>query len=186
VNVSEAVAARRSIKQFTERPVSRQQIEHLLDLAVLAPNHRMTQPLRFYVLGPAARSAYGRTLGDRKARRIEDADAANKVRDKVAREHESLPAMIAVAIVLDEDPEIREEDYATAMMAIENMALVAVEIGLGTHLKTGAVMGDPAARAAAGVPDDQRIVALLNVGEPADVPAPKERAAAPSHTTWLP
>jgi nitroreductase len=64
------------------------------------------------------------------------------------------------------------------------MALAAVELGLGTHLKTGAIMNDPAARMAAGVPEGERVVAVLNVGEPAVVPPAKERKSAASLTTW--
>jgi nitroreductase len=94
--------------------------------------------------------------------------------------------MIAVAVVSNENPEIREEDYAAAMMGVENLALAAVELGLGTHLKTGAVMDDAAARAAVGVAGDQRIVATINVGEPAEVPPPKKRAPATELTTWVP
>lgn len=158
----------------------------MLDAAVLAPNHRMTQPWRFYVLGPEARSAYGSALGDRKARKMEDAEVGRLVREKVAREHAALPGMIVVAMVQDENPEIREEDYASVMMAVQNLSLAAADLGLGTHIKSGAVMEDPAARAAAGVTAGERIVAVVNVGEPADVPAPKERAPAASHTRWLP
>jgi nitroreductase len=186
MNVGEAIAARRSIKRFADRAVTREEIEQLLDAAVLAPNHRLTQPWRFYVLGPDARRAYGAALGARKARRVEDAAAAQLVLDKVAGEHAALPAMIVVAMTQDENPEIRQEDYAAVMMAVQNMTLVATGLGLGTHVKTGAVMDDPAARAAAGVPEGERIVAVLNVGEPAEVPTPKERADAAAHTTWLP
>jgi nitroreductase len=180
----QAIRSRRSIKQFIDRPVTRAEIEALLDAAVLAPNHHLTQPWRFYVLGPKARRAYGEALGQRKARKVEDADAAQLVRDKVAAEHEALPAMIAVAMRQDENPETRQEDYAAVMMAIQNLALAAHELGLGTHIKTGAVMDDPAARAAVGLPDDERIVAVVNVGEPASVPTPKERAPASSVTVW--
>jgi nitroreductase len=186
MNVSEAVRQRRSIKRFTSRELERQEIEKLLDAAAAPPNHRLTQPWRFYVLGPQARRAVGAALGDRKARRMEDAEAGRMVRDKVASEHEALPLIIAFAMVEDENPEIREEDYAAVMMGVQNAALVATELGLGTHIKTGAVMADPAARAAVGVAEGERIVAFLNVGEPADVPAPKERAAAAAHTTWRP
>ncbi|HEX2168473.1 MAG TPA: nitroreductase family protein, partial [Longimicrobiales bacterium] len=91
MKASDAIRQRRSIKKFTGRPVTREDIERMLDAAVLAPNHRMTQPWRFHVLGPEARRAYGLVLGDRKARKVEDADAAALVRDKVAREHEALP-----------------------------------------------------------------------------------------------
>lgn len=72
------------------------------------------------------------------------------------------------------------------MMAVQNMSLVAVELGLGTHIKTGAVMSDPAARAAAGVRDGERIVAILNVGVPAETPGPKKRESASTYTTWMP
>jgi nitroreductase len=94
--------------------------------------------------------------------------------------------MIAVAVVNNENAEVRDEDYAATMMAVQNMALVAVELGLGTHIKTGGVMGDSAARSAAGVRYDERIIAIVNVGVPADVPPPKKREPASAFTTWVP
>ena len=137
-------------------------------------------------MGPQARYAYGLALGERKAKKIEDATAAQAMRETVAEEHRALPCMIAIAVVTTDIPEQRDEDYAAAMMAIQNIALAAVELGLGTHIKTGGVMGDVAARAAAGVPDTERIVAIVNVGEPADIPPAKRRELASSLTTWMP
>lgn len=186
MRASEAIRERRSIKRFTDRPVSREEIETLLDAATLAPNHRLTQPWRFYVLGPEARYSYGLALGERKARKIEDPDAARAMRETVALEHQALPCMIAIAVVNNDNPEIRDEDYAAAMMAIQNLALTAVELGLGTHMKTGGVMSDAAARTAAGVRENERIVAIVNVGTPADVPPPKKREPASALTTWIP
>ena len=81
MNVSDAISTRRSIKRFTSRPVTREEIETILSAAVAAPNHRLTQPWRFYVLGPEARHAYGLVLGGRKAKKIEDPDAARAIRE---------------------------------------------------------------------------------------------------------
>jgi nitroreductase len=186
MHVSDAIRARRSIKRFSDRAITREEIETLLAAAALAPNHRLTQPWRFYVLGPEARYAYGLALGERKARKLEDVEAARALRDTVAAEHRALPAMIAVAVVNNENPEIREEDYAAAMMGVQNLALAALEAGLGTHIKTGGVMSDPSARSAAGVRDDERIVAIVNVGEPVEAPPPKKREDATTFTTWVP
>ena len=186
MNVSDAIAQRRSIKKFQNRPITREEIDALLDAGVLAPNHHLTQPWRFYVLGPDARRRYGLALGERKARKLPDPDAANAVREKTATEHVAFPAFIAVAMVLDEKPETREEDYAAVMQAVGNIMLAAVERGLGTHMRTGAVMDDPAARAAVGVRDGERIVAMLSVGVPAEVPPPKVRQGAAAVTTWMP
>src|SRR5690348_12171987 len=117
MNVFDAIKNRRSIREFTEREVSQSTIEKLLDAAAQAPNHRMTQPWRFYVLGPTARAEYGMVLGGRKAKKIEDPAAAQAVRDKVSATHRRLPGMIAFAMVEDENPETREEDFASVMMA---------------------------------------------------------------------
>ena len=186
MNISDAVCQRRSIKKFTDRPVTREEIEALLAAAVTAPNHRLSQPWRFYVLGPDARQAYGTVLGGRKAKKIEDPEAARAMRENVAVEHRALPAMLIVAMVNNDNAEIREEDYAAVMMALQNICLAAVDLGLGTHVKTGAVMADPDARAAAGVKDNERIVAVVNIGEPSEVPPAKPREPASAFTTWKP
>jgi len=186
MKVLDAIQNRRSIKRFTDRPVSRDEIEAVLAAAVLAPNHRLTFPWRFYVLGPEARHAYGLALGDRKARKLTDPDAVAALRTTIAAEQRALPCMIAVAVVTNDNPEIREEDYAAVMMAIQNLALAAIELGLGTHIKTGAVMDTAAVREAVGVPTDQRIIAIVNLGEPAELPPAKPRASAQEHTAWLP
>jgi len=186
MRATDAIRTRRSIKRYTDRALTRDEIESLLDAAALAPNHRLTQPWRFYVLGPNAREAYGAALGERKARKIDDPALAQKTREATTADHRALPLMIAVAIVKSDNPEIAEEDYAAAMMAVQNIALAAVERGLGTHIKTGAIMQDPAARAAVGVPENERIVAIVNVGEPAEVPPPKSRQPASAFTKWVP
>ena len=186
MELDQAIRTRRSIKRFTDRPISREEIARLLDAAVYAPNHRMTQPWRFYVLGPEARRSYGAALGARKARKVEDPEAARVVATKAEEGEASLPAMIAVAMTVSDNAEIREEDYAATMMAVQNLLLAATANGLGTHLKTGAIMDDPRAREAVGVPDGQRIVTLIQLGEPAEIPPEKPRRPAAELTTWRP
>ena len=186
MNTLDLLSSRRSIREFTTREPTRAEIETLLEHAVSVPNHRLTQPWRFYVLGPESRRSFGLVLGGRKARKIEDPQAAEQMRQKVADEHAALPAMIAVTISQNENPEIREEDYAAGMMAVLNISLAAVALGLGTHIKTGAVMDDPAARDSIGVSEGERVIAILNVGEPATIPPAKARRPASGVTTWLP
>ncbi len=184
MNVSDAIAARRSIRSFTTRTMTRADIEPLLHDANLAPNHRITQPWRFHVLGPNARAAYGLALGHRKAKKAADDAAAQRIREETRDAHRAWPGMVIVSMTLAENPEIREEDYAATLMAVQNLCLSAVAHGLGTHIRTGGIMDDPAARTAAGVPDGERIVAVLAVGEPLELPAPKTRRPASELTDW--
>ncbi|HEX7091500.1 MAG TPA: nitroreductase [Longimicrobiales bacterium] len=185
MDVLEAIRTRRSIKRFADRPLTREEIEPLLEAAVLAPNHRMTEPWEFLVLGERARRAYAEALGRRKARRVEEETAKAAVRAKVMGEVMGVPAIIAVTCRLAEEPEIREEDYAATFMAIQNLSLAATAHGLGSHIKTGGVMGEPDVREALGVPEDRRIVAVLYVGVPAEPPPPKPRTPAREKTRWL-
>jgi nitroreductase len=186
VNTSDAIRERRSIKRFTDRPVTREEIEQLLAAATFAPNHRLTNPWRFYVLGPDGREAYGRALGDRKAKKQTDPAKAAEISNTVAAEHRAVPVMIAVAVVETSDAEQRDEDYAATMMGVQNIMLRALEMGLGTSIKTGGIMSDPAARAAARVPEGPRIVAIISVGQPAEVPPAKQKTPAGDLTTWVP
>lgn len=186
MHVMEAIQNRRSIKKFTARGITRADIESLLDAAVLAPNHGMTQPWGFIVMGEEARRAYGEVLGARRSARIEDPNAVAVTMERAVRSAVEAPAIVAVTMNLDEDPETREEDYAATFMAIQNMALAAVSNGLGTQIKTGAIMDDPRLRDALRVKEGRRIVALVFVGEPAEVPAPKARIPAAEKTVWLP
>ncbi len=185
MDVKEAIRSRVSVKEYQPDAVPRETIERLLELAVLAPNHWMTQPLEFRVMGPAAKRAYGEALGGRKARKLGDPEVARQVLDKVVRRHVEVPAMVAVLVREDADPEIREEDYATAFMAIQNLSLAAVAEGLGTHIRTGAVMGEPALREALQAADDQRIAAIVFLGKPSEVPGPRPRTPAAERTRWL-
>lgn len=185
MDVLEAIRSRLSIRQFTDRAISRSEIEQVLDAAVMAPNHRMTQPWRFHVLGPEARQAYGGVLGARKAKKIEDPDAARAVVEKVSASERAVPALIMVGMTQSDNPEIREEDYAATMMAVQNLLLAARALGLGTHVKSGAVMDDPRTRELLAIPESERIIAMIQLGEPAATPDSKPRRPAAEVTSWL-
>jgi nitroreductase len=184
MNVFDAISGRRSIRKFTDRTPTQAELEQLLQAAVLAPIHRLTNPWRFYVLGPEARAAYGLALGNRKAKKATDEAQAESIRRSTSDEHRAQPCMLLVAMVLNENAEIREEDYASTMMATQNIGLAATAIGLGTHIRSGAIMDDPAARAAGGVPEGERIIAVLTIGEPLETPEAKPRLAAADVTQW--
>jgi len=183
-----AMQRRISVRRFRPDPVPRATIEALLDAAVRAPNHKLTEPWRFAVLTDAARDRFAELRARQRRTRFPDpeSDEARSATDKIREETEQTPALIVVMCAVSPDPKTREEDYAAAMMAIQNLCLAATASGLGTHVKTGAVMADPGARAAAGVKDGERIIAIVNIGEPAEIPPVKPRQPAPAFTTWQP
>jgi nitroreductase len=182
----DAILRRTSIRRFRPDPVPRGVIERLLDAAVRAPNHKLTEPWRFAVLSGAARDAYAEIRGRHRLGRFADPDseearaAARKVRDEALQ----TPVFIVVMMVLSPDEVVREEDYASVMMATANLMVAAESLGLGTYLRTGGIMREAAVAALAGLGDAQRIVGIVSLGYPADTEPPRRRRPASEVTIW--
>ena len=51
MDVDEAIRSRRTLKDYRDEPVPPETVRELLELAVLAPNHHLTEPWRFRVIG---------------------------------------------------------------------------------------------------------------------------------------
>jgi nitroreductase len=65
MDVTDAVLARRSIRQFTDEPVPSDTIGELLELAARAPSGGNVQPWRIYVVNDAAMARFRAFIGDR-------------------------------------------------------------------------------------------------------------------------
>jgi nitroreductase len=61
----------------------------------------------------------------------------------------------------------------------------ALSLGLGTYLKTGGVMSDPALGELVGLLDGYRIVGVLSLGYPAEAESPRRRRPAGELTRWF-
>ncbi len=186
MSVLNAIRDRRSHKRFTSRAVSENEIRTMLEGAVLAPNHKLTQPWGFVVLGPRARRRYGEIKAEGKIKDETNAEFAAAKREKIVEEITAVPVVIAVTQKWDADPARAEEDYAAVFMAIQNMLLLATSMGLGSKVHTGSVMEHPQLREVFGAADDERVVAIVHVGEPAEELPPKVRIPAADKTRWIP
>jgi len=183
----EAIQRRTSVRRFRPDPVPRETIARLLDCAVRAPNHKLTEPWRFAVLTGAARSRLAALRARHRLKRYADpeSDEARAGADKVRRETEETPAFVVVMCAVNPDELTREEDYAAAMMATANLMTAAASLGLGTYLKTGGIMRDPDVAALVGLESGFRIVGVVSLGFPAVEEAPRRRRPAVELTRWI-
>jgi nitroreductase len=160
MELEEAIRTRRTHKAYGPEPVDRATLDELFDLARWAPNHKLTNPWRFRVLGPQA-------LARLKAA-AEDPIAAAKL----AR----APTLVAVSAAQSGDAIVDEEDaYATAVAAYA-VLLAAHGRGLAGYWRTPAVLREPAGRAALGIAEGERVLGLLHLGHPRQQPRTPERA----------
>jgi nitroreductase len=183
----DAIQRRTSVRRYRPDPVSRDTIARLLDCAVRAPNHKLTEPWRFAVLTGGARNRLAEIRAGHRLRKYDDpsSDEARARAEKARRETLESPAIVVIMARTSEDEITREEDYAAVMMATANLMTAAQSLGLGTYLKTGGVMRDPALAELVGLPHGYRVVGIVSVGYPAESEAPRRRRPAGELTSWL-
>jgi nitroreductase len=183
----DAIQRRTSVRRFRPDPVPRETIARLLDCAVRAPNHKLTEPWRFAVLTGAARTRLAELRARHRLKRYTDPESeeARAGADKVRRETEDTPAFVVVMCAVNPDDLTREEDYAAAMMATGNLMTAAQSLGLGTYMKTGGIMREPDLAALAGLESGFRIVAVVSLGYPVAEEAPRRRRPAAELTRWV-
>ncbi len=182
-----AINQRTSVRRFSPESVPRKVIERLLECAVRAPNHKLTEPWRFAVLTGGARDRYAEIRAKHRLKRYTDPSSveARAGADKVRRESLEIPVYIVAMAALSPDDITREEDYAATMMAIANLMIAAESLGLGTYLKSGGVMQDPGLMELAGVPEKFRVVGIISLGYPAEQDPPRRRKPAGELTRWV-
>lgn len=182
-----AINQRTSIRRFRSDPVSRETVEQLLDCAVRAPNHKLTEPWRFTVLTGRAKDRLAEIRARHRLKRYSDPGAPEALTgaDKVRRETRETPVYIVAMSAVSPDEIIREEDYAATMMAVANLMIAAESLDLGTYLKSGGVMRDPELVELAGASEKFRVVGILSLGYPAERDPPRRRKPAAELTRWV-
>lgn len=187
MDILKAIHSRGSVKAFKPDPVDRKLIEQLLDAAVRAPNHKLTEPWAFYVLTGDSKRRFAELRREQRAEGFADPEApeAEKALEKAFDVADGTPAIIAVTSHVAHDPLRREEDYAATFCAIQNILLAAVSLGLGTYLRTGSLLDDPRFADLLGVPDGHRVVGTIYLGYPAEGPKLRARTPAAEKTHWL-
>jgi nitroreductase len=183
----EAIQRRTSVRRYRPDPVPRETIELMLECAVRAPNHKLTEPWRFAVLTGEAKASLGEIKARHRLKRYDDPASAEAraAMDKVRRETLEAPAVVVIMSRVHDDEVMREEDYAAVMMATANLMTAAQSLGVGTYLKTGGVMRDPALGELVGLLEGYRIVGVLSLGYPAEAESPRRRQPAGELTQWL-
>jgi nitroreductase len=169
MEVESAIRSRRTHKAYEQEPVDRETIMALLDLARFAPNHHLTEPWRFRVIGP-------RTFD-----RLVAAGQPNEA-SKLGR---APTLIVASAKQTGDDYQNREDVLATAV-ATYIVLLAAHARGLASYWRTPALFETQAARDALGLDADEEFVALIHLGPPATTPPAKERKPPEEFVQFLP
>jgi coenzyme F420-0:L-glutamate ligase / coenzyme F420-1:gamma-L-glutamate ligase len=187
------IEARRSIRAFTDEPVSRDVLDGLVTAACLAPAPHHSRPWRWVVIDtPNGKRALADGMGaqwridlsgdDVSAARIDELVDASTAKITGA------PALVLGCLTWDgldryPDEARRRAEWGMALLSlgagVENLMLAAADTGLASCWVAAPIFCPDAARDALTLPDPWSPAALILIGHPAPTYTPRERPAVP-------
>jgi nitroreductase len=150
VEIEQAIRGRRTHKAYGPEPVERETLDELFELARWAPNHHLTNPWRFRVLGPSSLAAL-------KA-------AADAIDPGSGAKLDRAPTLVAVSVTQAGDPVADEEDALAGAVAAYIVLLAAHARGLAGYWRTPAVLRSADGQVALGIDGGERVLGLLHLG----------------------
>lgn len=168
MDVDAAIRTRRTHKAYRQDPVPREVLAELFELASWAPNHHLTVPWRFRVIGPQSLERLKKAAGHEAAKKLDRA-----------------PTLVVVSAKQTGDAEQDREDLLSTGVAAYIVLLAAHARGLGGYWRTPDVLRESEGLEAVGVPDDEAFVGLIHLGEVFDPKPAPERPDTGTTVTYL-
>jgi nitroreductase len=145
------IFARRSIRRYTDEPVSQEDVAALLEAGMAAPSASNRKPWHFCVTTDRVKL---QTLADR-------------------HPHASMLPGTALAIVVCGDPAISSWWVQDCTAATENILIAATTLGLGAVWLGCHPVAEREAdvREVLGIPDEIGVLNIISIGHPAEIKA---------------
>jgi nitroreductase len=162
MNLETAIRTRRTHKAFGTEPVDHGTLLELFELARWAPNHHVTNPWRFRVLGQDARALLAREA------ELDKPGSARKI--------QRAPTLIVASVKLDDDPSQQHDDLLATAIAAYIVLLAAHARGLAGYWRTVPLLDKASVRTGLTIPAEEQPIGLLHLGHPLQAQRVPERA----------
>jgi nitroreductase len=171
MKLERAIRTRRTHKAFGPDALDAATLDELFELARWAPNHHLTNPWRFHVLGERTRR-----------RLMELAEAAQPGSAVKLRR---APTLVAVCAVQGDDPAQSREDLLATAVAAYIVLLGAHARGLAGYWRTVPLLDERRTRELLGIAARETPLGLLYLGTPVQKQRVPERAPSDDFVTYL-
>ena len=149
MEVLQAIKERRSIRQYSQEPVSEDQLTRILEAGRWAPSRGNSQPWKLIVL--------------------KDEEIRKELAEVIPTGKFLAQASQGIAVVVD--PKVSKHPEQEGAAAIQNMLLAAHALGLGTcWISAWGTDWVKTAAQVLGIPDEEWLISVVSIGYPAESP----------------
>ena len=185
MSVMEAIQSRRTIFKFKPDPVPKTVLEDILYAGIWAPNHHLTEPWRFTVIGEEVKVKLAERYGEIQVEKVtsnpEAAKAATEetlaeIRERGVQKFMSKPTIVAVSCIKEGSEQRQLEDYASVCCSMLNIQLAGWEQGVGMQWSTGGITLEQGTYDLFGIDSEtEYIIGFYYMGYPDEIPTPKRK-----------
>lgn len=188
--ITDLIKDRRTIypEQFSERKIHKEQVEVLLNNAIWAPNHGLTQPWQFKVFLEDGRQKLSDFLSNHYKTNTSEENFKETIYNKLKNRPLMAGAVIAISLKRDPESRIREiEEIEAVACAIQNICLTCTAWGLGGFWATPGIIYTPEMSSFLELTGEDKCLGLFYVGYPKpDLVWPKgHRKPIEYYTEWV-
>jgi nitroreductase len=180
---------RRSVFQqdYTGEPIDDVIVKKILEAALWAPSHRLTQPWRFIVFTGAGL----KSLAEQQAalyKKVTEADGTfreeryqNLLTKPLLSSH-----IIVVIMKRDEKKSVPEiEEVGAVFCAVENLYLATTAYGVAGYLSTGGITYFNESKALFGLEPEDKVLGFFHLGIAKRIPSAQKRKPLEDVVTWV-
>ena len=185
MSVMEAIQSRRTIFKFKPDPVPKNILEDLLYAGIWAPNHHLTEPWRFTVIGEEVKLKLAERYGEIQIEKVTSNPEAAKVAteetlaeiaERGVQKFMSKPTIVAVSCIQEGSDQRQREDYATVCCSMLNIQLAGWEQGIGMQWSTGGITLEQGTYDLLGIDSEtEYIIGFYYMGYPDEIPTPQRK-----------
>lgn len=187
-DLREVIRNRRTIKpeDYKSRKVLPDMIKEMLNNAMWAPTHGMTQPWHFVVFQEEALTELGDFMAETYKNNENSGTFLQKKYDKLKSRPTLSTVVIAICMKRQDIEKIPEiEEVEAVACAVQNMHLTATAYGLGGYWSSGAVAYSEEMKAYLKLDEKDRCLGLFYIGYPEEKEWPKShRQPLEYHVEW--
>lgn len=186
--ISALIKDRRSVKPeaYSDRVVHEEIIRHVLNSAIWAPTHGMTQPWRFKVFTGDGLRKLETELPEMYKATAPEGKFLQRKYDKLQARMQTSTVVIAICMERDPTGHIPEhEEIAAVACAVQNMMLHSTAYGIGSYWSSPKICETDEMKDFLGLGDDDRCLGIFYMGYPAGEWPQSHRKPIEYITEWI-